>query len=370
MDLSRASSAAAISAAAAVFLFLALGARASVPTSANFLSVGAGARPVALGEAYAGLADDGYAAVYNPAGLAGLRRQEASFAFNRHLEGVAQQELHYALPTASLGTFALSATSLQVSPFAGYDVDDQPAGKISAQDLAVGAQYAASWGPLMLGAGGKFLDSRLADAHARGMAWDAGVLYQAGKAVRLGASATNLGQGLKYERESFPLPRVLRFGASGRMDLIGKSYLILMAQAALPNDRDPYPAAGLEFCREELFALRAGYTGRLDAGLGLSVGGGLKLIQNGRSWYSASTYSSSMPDVEVDYAFLPMAALGDTHRIGLVMRFGQDKDADHFMSRTPDKDEVRPKAKIPKKTLKKNNRTLAEPEALYFYQSL
>lgn len=352
--------------ATAIFLFWALDARAAGSTSGDFLGVGAGPRPAALGEAYAGLADDGYAAAYNPAGLAGLRRQEASFAYNRQLEGVAQQELHYALPTASLGTFALSATSLQVSPFAGYDADDQPAGKVSAQDLAVGAQYARSWGRLMLGFGGKFLDSRLADVHARGAAWDAGVLYPLHKSVRVGMSAANLGRGLKYDRESFPLPRVLRLGASGRMDLIGKSYLLLTAQAALPNDRSAYPAAGLEFCREDLFALRAGYTGRLDAGLGFSVGGGLKLIHDGRSWYAASTYSSSMPDVEVDYAFLPMAALGDTHRIGLVLRFGADKDADEFHSRTPDRDDDRPRAR----TMERKSRERAEPEALYFYQPL
>ena len=320
-----------MTAAMAAAVFCSPGARAAGTTSGDFLSVGAGARPAALGEAYAGLADDGYASAYNPAGLAGLRRQEASFAYNRYLEGVAQQELRYALPTANRGTFALSATSLQVSPFAGYDADDQPASKVSAQDLAVGAQYALSFGPLMLGAGGKFLDSRLADARARGMAWDTGALYQPNKSVRLGAAAANFGQGLKFDRESFPLPRVLRLGASGRLDLIGKSYLLLTAQASLPNDRSPYPAAGLEFCREDLFALRAGYTGRMDAGQGWSVGGGLKLIHDGRSWYSASTYPSSMPDVEVDYAFIPMAALGGTHRIGLVLRFGPDKGP-------PDKD--------------------------------
>lgn len=330
-------------AAAAVLLFWALDARAG-SASADFLSVGVGPRPVAMGEAYAGLADDAYAAIYNPAGLAGLRRQEAAFAYNRHLEGVAQQELHYALPTAGRGTFALSATSLQVSPFTGYDADDQPAAdKVSAQDLAVGAHYALSWGPLMLGIGGKFLDSRLADARAQGTAWDAGALYQIKSAVRLGVSAANLGQGLKFDRESSPLPRVLRFGVSGRLDLIGKSYLLLAAQAALPNDRTSYPAAGLEFCREDLFALRAGYTGRLDAGSGWSVGGGLKLIHKGRSWYASSTYASSIPDVEIDYAFVPMAALGDTHRIGLVVRFGRDKAADR---------------QSPAKT----------PEVLYFYE--
>ncbi|MEK7384051.1 MAG: PorV/PorQ family protein, partial [Elusimicrobiota bacterium] len=268
-------------AVAAVLLFITLVARAASPTSADFLGVGVGPRPVALGEAYVGLADDGYAAAYNPAGLAGLRRQEASFAYNRHLQGVAQQELHYALPTADLGTFGLAATSLQVSPFAGYDANDQPAGKVSAQDLAVGAQYALSRGPLMLGVGGKFLDLRLADAKASGTAWDGGVLYQLGTAVRLGMSVANLGQSLKFDREAFPLPRVFRFGVSGRLDMIGKSYLILTAQASLPNDHTPYPAAGLEFCREDLFALRAGYTGRLDIGQGWSVGGSFKLIHNG-----------------------------------------------------------------------------------------
>lgn len=342
-------------AAGTVLLLGVVGARAAGSSSADFLSVGSGPRPVALGEAYAGLADDTYAATYNPAGLAGLRRQEVSFAFNRHLPGVSQQELHYARPTTSLGTFAVSATSLKVSPFSGFDANDQPADAVTAQDLAVGAQYALSWGSLMLGIGGKFLESRLADARARGTAWDAGALYRFKSAVRMGFSATNLGQGLKFDKESSPLPRVLHFGASGRLELIAMSYLLFTAQASLPNDRKAYPSAGLELCREDLFALRAGYTGRIDSGLGWSVGGGLKLIHNSRSWYSYSIYPASMPDVEVDYAFVPMAALGDTHRIGLVLRFGKDKDAERDPAR-----------KIPRK----RRRSEGEPEALYYYQSL
>ena len=117
----------------------------------------------------------------------------------------------------------------------------------------------------------------------------------------------------------------------------------------------PYPAAGLEFCREDLFALRAGYTGRLDIGQGWSVGGSFKLIHNGFSWYSYSEYASSMPDVEVDYAFVPMAVLGDTHRIGLVMRFGRDKGSER---------------EFPARTRSKRNREKDASEVLYFYQAL
>lgn len=332
---------------AVVFIILALDARA-----ADILDIGAGPRPMALGEAYAGLADDAYAARYNPAGLAGLRRQEAAFAYNRHLEGVAQQEAHYALPTGRFGTFAVSASSLKVDPFDGFDADDQPADAVSAQDLTVGAHYAFSAGPLMAGVGGKFLDSRLADARARGAAWDAGALYQFDAWTRLGLSAANVGQSLKYDSESSPLPRVLRLGASSRLDLPGKISLLLTAQGSLPADRGPYPSAGLEFTREELFAIRAGYSGRLEAGQGWSVGAGLKLIQNGRSWYSYSYYSPSMPDVEVDYAFVPMAAMGDTHRIGLLLRFGPKKEG--------------ARAAGPEK----RGRDAGEPEGLLYYESL
>lgn len=295
---------------------------------ADYLKIGAGARPAALGEAYAGLADDVYAADYNPAGLAGLRRQEAAFDYDRLLPGVVEQELEYALPTADFGTFAAGARALQVDRFSGFDANDVPLGSVSSQDLAVGVDYAYGWGPLSLGAGGKYLNSRLADARASGAAWDAGALYELGPAARLGVSVANLGGGLKFDSASAPLPRVVRAGASVRLYSSADTWLLVAVQESLPNDRAPYPSAGAEYGLARIFAVRAGYTGRLDAAAGWSVGGSLKLIHAGYSWYSASQYSSSVPDVEFDYAFSPAGALGGEHRFGVVVRFGEDKAAE------------------------------------------
>lgn len=46
--------------------------------------IGAGVRPVSLGEAFAGLADDEYALFYNPAGLATLKGSRASLLYQSH----------------------------------------------------------------------------------------------------------------------------------------------------------------------------------------------------------------------------------------------------------------------------------------------
>ncbi|MCL6643302.1 MAG: hypothetical protein K6T71_08330, partial [Candidatus Bipolaricaulota bacterium] len=46
--------------------------------------IGAGVRPVGLGEAFTGLADDEYALFYNPAGLATLTGGRASILYQSH----------------------------------------------------------------------------------------------------------------------------------------------------------------------------------------------------------------------------------------------------------------------------------------------
>ncbi|TPW19000.1 MAG: hypothetical protein FD126_3126, partial [Elusimicrobia bacterium] len=113
---------------AAAAFFLALPASAGSPgnTTANFLRIGVGARPVAMGEAYAALSDDANAVFYNPAGLAVLERQEVTMMHNKFFEGVSQQYGAYAYPHWKYGTFAAAFTMLSIEPFDAYTSLDQP----------------------------------------------------------------------------------------------------------------------------------------------------------------------------------------------------------------------------------------------------
>src|SRR5436189_231977 len=57
-------------------------------SGAAFLKVGPGARQGAMGEAFAGTADDVYSIYYNPAGLGNLSKVEAAGMHDQQFQGI------------------------------------------------------------------------------------------------------------------------------------------------------------------------------------------------------------------------------------------------------------------------------------------
>lgn len=71
-----------------------------------------GARPIAMGGAFVGVADNPWAAVFNPAGLARLQEAQTSIFYSPQLFGLKELSLSsavLAIPTA-LGSFGISGT--------------------------------------------------------------------------------------------------------------------------------------------------------------------------------------------------------------------------------------------------------------------
>src|SRR6195256_2314875 len=86
-------------------------------TSANFLKMGIGPRAIAMGEAQVGLADDVYAAYWNPAGLAQLQNREAGFVQTQYVQDIQSQYAACEHLTSMLGTFVGSFTFLYFGKF-------------------------------------------------------------------------------------------------------------------------------------------------------------------------------------------------------------------------------------------------------------
>jgi hypothetical protein len=217
-----------------------------------------------------------------------------------------------------------SANLLKVSPFSAYDANDVPADSVSAQDMALSAAYAVKYRNVALGAAGKYLNSRLDTAKAQGAACDLGALWSPHWQLRFGASLQNLGPSVRFIDEAFPLPLTGKLGFSYLAPLsAGNTYLILAADGSFPRDRSPFPSAGLEFVFSNLISARVGYQGNQDAGMGLTVGAGVKIFRQGFTWLSYSEFPEWVPEMEIDYAFLSMGLLGDVHRLGILVRFGK-----------------------------------------------
>ncbi len=296
-------------------------------TSANFLKIGPGARPVSLGEAYTALAEDVNAIYYNPAGLGFLQRQEITLAHNKYFEGVTQEWGAYALPTLKYGTFGFAFNMLRVDKFDAYDQFDRPAGKIDAQDFAGYLSWAKEIGSdrrWSYGATAKYIHSQLAFAETTTVAADFGLIVRGPEDKwRYGATIRNLGKGLKFVEKRFQLPATLRGGVSYHTPLdypFSGSYVTWVAEAIVDVERNPSAALGIEFSPVKEFTVRTGWRQNQDAGLGISAGVGFSSLEAGfvekYSWW---------PELLIDYAFVDNGPLDFTHRVSVTFRFGGHK---------------------------------------------
>jgi len=276
----------------------------------QFLQLGVGARPSALGETFTGVADDVNAVYWNPAGLAHLGRRELSLTHALWLEDITYSNLACALPVGG-GTVAAAFNALNTGAIRKADNTGlRQADSYTMSDVIGMVSYARARGRLALGANLKYISSRIEEETAHSYAADLGALYSGfrpwGRKLNVGFAAQNIGTKAKYVAEEFPLPVTLRAGGS-----LALSKSLLLASDLTYTEKDINLHAGAEYTRAFgafLVAARAGYKGdtvkELGALSGLTAGLGV-------NWN----------DCQIDYAWNSFTDLGITHRISLGIKF-------------------------------------------------
>ncbi|MFA5113062.1 MAG: PorV/PorQ family protein [Candidatus Margulisiibacteriota bacterium] len=269
----------------------------------EFLKLGAGARPLAMGDAYTGLADDSAAIFYNPAGLANLNFPEVMTMYNKYLVDSLQQAAGIVYPTR-YGIIGVGYSGFNSGDIQGYDQNGAATTVFttgsSCLTLALGRQFNPA---LSYGISLKQVSEKLADNSASALAADAGLFYRINQNVTAGLAATNLGAGLKFISDNTPFPTAYRGGLafSGRLygdavNLTGD--LVSYADGTKMN-------FGAEYVLRNLLSLRAGLSGNsLRAGLGVS----------------ANLFS-------LDYAYLGHQDLGAAHQVSVSLLFGAPDQA-------------------------------------------
>lgn len=141
----------------------------------SFMELGMGARPLAMGNAFVGLADDGHALFYNPAGLMDVK--------DIHVLSSCETRLHtfsYGHLTAILPGFGLSLHLFDFGEVAEVDEFGNRVGTFSYQDAAA-----------VVGAG-------LAGGDVPGLGWWS--VGASAKLIRMGSSSSlNSGRGLDVD---------------------------------------------------------------------------------------------------------------------------------------------------------------------------
>ena len=290
----------------------------------QFLQLGVGARPSAMGEVFAGVAGDVNAVYWNPAGLAALERGEVSMTHALWLEDITYSNIAYGRPAlgGSIGAAfnILNTGAIQKADNNGLRLADN----YSMSDMFGQVSYARAWGNLALGTNLKYISSRIEEESAHSYAADFGALYSGfrlwGRRLNAGAAVQNLGTKARYVSEENPLPVITRAGVSLEL-----SKSLLLASDMNYTEKDASFRAGAEYTRklgELLLAARAGYktdtVKELGALSGLTAGMGIK-------W----------SDYQLDYAWNSFTDLGITHRLSLGIKFGYpDSDDDGVADRS------------------------------------
>jgi hypothetical protein len=270
-------------------ILLCLSARSS---PAAFVDVGLGARPVGLGRAFVALADDANAALYNPAGLAGLEGTELTSMYARLYPGIEDDKLHIgylgvARPVSGIGTLGLGVTNLWADLY-GENVLYLSCGRMLNDRINLGANL-----KLMRWSADGYTDAQTGQSESglswSGLALDLGAIYRlptrllGADGVQLGLALFNINQpsaadngaeeakiplgiegGAVYLRDNFKL--LLSY--SRRDD---KSRLHIGQETELWNQMSPLGMASFSIRAGGFALLSDGDGGELDFGCGFTV---------------------------------------------------------------------------------------------------
>jgi outer membrane protein OmpA-like peptidoglycan-associated protein len=287
-------------------------------TAATFLKIGVGPRAVAMGESYAGIADDPSAVYWNPAGMSQISGPALMAMHAFWLQSTYLEQLAGTLPLPA-GTGGFSLVYLNAGDILRSEASDTPdspfRGTFSANDLAFTAAYAYPYDAhLSVGAAVKLFSETIDSQASVGWAADLAFLYKLPwPAWKLGAVVQNLGPATAFQDEYARLPINIKVGASWQalprllLDMDYNQFLEQNGKISL----------GGEYVFEKILALRAGYVYQS------AVDSNEYYDNYGTDTVSGLTAGLGIffQEFHLDYAFVPYGILGATHLISLTYEF-------------------------------------------------
>ena len=309
-------------------------------SAASFLEIGVGARAMAMGGAYASVANDPTALYWNPAGVAWLNGVQCELMHNRWLVDTNYDFIGLVIPVPNIqSVLGVSFNTLYYGREEVRTVD-RPEGTgetFDGRDIAVGLTWAiALTDRFSFGMTGKYVSQRIWSESGNAMALDIGVFYNTMvKGLKLGASVCNFGTKIQlsgrhlrtivdpdptvenydrvpvnYKTQSFPLPLLFRFGISYEHGFSSMGNILLAMDVKHPSYATESINLGLEYGFGNMFYLRTGYSNlyERDGISGMTFGGGIDIYRHG------------LMGVRVDYAWSDWGILNNAQRfsIGLV----------------------------------------------------
>jgi hypothetical protein len=278
------------------------------------LKIGLGPRPVAMGEAFVGLADDLNTTAWNPAGLAQMKGYQAGFMHNIYLQETSQEYLAYAqnlFEGAGLGvnlTYFNYGSLEKINDVGGFP---QMTGQSFTPTVLTASVGYGQWlgQSLALGAAVKFLSQHIDTESYSAVAADLGALFKPGvDGLQIGLAVQNLGTQLA--QSSLPMNAKVGLGYLVPAKFGDKDIWNAVLDVNVPFGDTKYLSVnvGTEYWISGAVAARVGYkvkdTGDLGGVTGLTAGLGIKLSM-----------------FNLDYAMVSFGDLGLSHQLALTVSF-------------------------------------------------
>ncbi len=277
----------------------------SIGTSgADFLEIGVGSRPVAMGEAFTAEIDDINSIYYNPAGLGSIKYPLLSVLHQELLLDSRYEHISTAFPFYK-GFLGISNSLFWVPPFEKIDIEGNKRGEVNFYNGNFTVAYGYNFSYFYLGGSLKYIYQRIDTLFLHSAAVDFGVLkglymYSPFDApvrnFHIGLSIQNIGTKVKDS----PLPRLIRFGLSYKLtkwfgfnadfieNFINSSDLYDFTYGF---DESFRINTGVEFNYLNLLSLRGGY--RFNDGSTFSMGFGFNYVIKNVSFLVDTSYVDS-----------------------------------------------------------------------------
>ena len=305
-------------------------------TAGTFLSIGQGARAIAMGSAFVAIADDPSAMYWNPSGIASLSGVNVLFD---HTEWFAGIRFNYVGLTYSLGDYGNIGASFTSSDIGEMNVTtiNEPEGTgevFKVNDVAFSLAYALKLTDnFAIGINPKFISQSIWRMNATGIALDMGVQYVTPfDGAVLAMSISNFGSRMQLsgnsaltviqigtndkvpaylQTEEWALPLNFRVGIAYQPIKTQMHKLTLALDAMHPNDNYESINVGGEYLFNDFVAFRGGYNSLFlkDAEQSLTLGFGLKQLVLGNV------------AVKLDYAFEKFGRLTNIQKFTLGINF-------------------------------------------------
>lgn len=281
-----------------------------------FLRMGVGARALAMGGAFTGVANDASAIYWNPAGLSRMPSAQLEFMnvalpFDRTFNFVSA-----AFPIKRMFTMGVSWVGLRINDVEGRSGNSaEPEYYFGNSQNAFFVSFAKSIGSgLALGGNVKLIRNTLDNDAANGLGFDAGAMLRLSNRVSVGVLAQDIGTDYRWDSgltEGVPIS--VRGGTA--IEVFDR--LTLAADVNKIAGLEPTFSFGSEFRPLPVLPIRFGYSAKQFSG---GVGFGLPLAQN---------------MLELNYGYSNDAILNAAvHRVSLLFTFGV-KSVSRSDHRTP-----------------------------------